>query len=696
MKRKYNVISHKGVDVSLIDADLVATTAKENIPDRQVGIYSALKRSKRVTTFLLTDDEAKNLRLDNRVLDVELDISEREDVSVQYGQISTHDFDRNANHNSTNLGNWGLKRHTQENLDNYNTNGSLQSGHETLEFELSGDGVDIIIWDTGLDAEHPDFNDANGRSRVQKINWGDIYLKANSGVLDSQYDPVTFNLAHQPDVYYRDFGGHGTSCASIAAGFRFGMAKKAHIYLARQNEFGLFWQTQLDWLDTIIYWHERKDNNRPTIINNSWGFVTRGANYSEITSGRFRLNAGDDYTVWNNNNFTDEFISNYAQIRLNALNLDTSISNPSNGQTAGEKNLAFDTLLQEAIDAGIHVFNAAGNFSDRIVKPDHHEYDNFVTVVQGEVGTTIEREIYYNRGGSPYSEDAFHIGAIEETIDNSTGTKKDNIAYFSSRGQAVDMYCATNCASAASSWRSSYDESFTYPDDSNYLGRYFGGTSCATPNAVGVAACYLSANPNLTPTQLKTKMLDDSKSDILFERSGSWNSTNPFLDSNNTIMYNRYNQNVGLTTTNLNIQNVVFGNPKYSSTIKGTRDNSLNYIGYNVLAEYQPVHSSTYLGFADDNASSIYENGKLLSLYAVYNGNNIYTYTLKFDGNAYNGGWNWIQITKDNFTDYNLSSLKLYRKNATWDHVKKEFSWTVGKIDERKANLFGTFKLVIN
>lgn len=693
MKRKYNVISQKGVDVSSIDADLVATTEKENIPDRQVNIHGALKRSKRVTTFLLTDDEAENLRLDDRVLDVELDISEREDVSVQYGQISTHDFDRNANNNSANLGNWGLKRHTQENLDNYSTAGSLQSGHETLEFELSGDGVDIIIWDTGLDARHPDFNDENGLGRVQKINWGDIYLKANNGILDSQYDPVTFDLAHQPDVYYRDFGAHGTSCASIAAGLRFGMAKKAHIYLARQNEFAIFWQTQLDWLDTIIYWHEQKDNNRPTIINNSWGFVTRSADYSEITSGRFRLNADDDYTIWNNNNFTDEFISNYAQIRLNALNADTSINNPNYKKTAGEKNLAFDTLLQEAIDAGIHVFNAAGNFSDRIVKPDHHEYDNFVTVVQaGLGGGTTEREIYYNRAGSPYSEDAFHIGAIEATIDNSTGTKKDDIRYYSGRGQAVDMYCATDCASAATSWRSSHDDSFAYPDDSNYLGRYFGGTSCATPNAVGVAACYLSANPNLTPAQLKTKMLDDSKSDILFERSGSWNSTNPFLDSNNTIMYNRYNQNIGLTTTNLNIQNVVFGNPKYSSEISGTRDLSFTYFGYNVLADYDNGSN----GFADDDVSDIYKNGKLLSFYNVYNGNGTYTYTLKIDGDVYNGGWSWVQLVNSSFFSYDNSVLKLYRKNANWDHVKKEFSWVVGTVDRNKANLFGNFKLVIN
>lgn len=157
-------------------------------------------------------------------------------------------------------------------------------------------------------------------------------------------------------------------------------------------------------------------------------------------------------------------------------------------------------------------------------------------------------------------------------------------------------------------------------------------------------------------------------------------------------MYNRYNQNIGLTTTNLNIQNVVFGNPKYSSEISGTRDLSFTYFGYNVLADYDNGSN----GFADDDVSDIYKNGKLLSFYNVYNGNGTYTYTLKIDGDVYNGGWSWVQLVNSSFFSYDNSVLKLYRKNANWDHVKKEFSWVVGTVDRNKANLFGNFKLVIN
>ena len=53
-----------------------------------------------------------------------------------------------------------------------------------------------------------------GTSRVQQIDW-----YTESGLSGSQ------NVNH-----YRDFDGHGTHCAGIAAGKTYGWAKKAHIY----------------------------------------------------------------------------------------------------------------------------------------------------------------------------------------------------------------------------------------------------------------------------------------------------------------------------------------------------------------------------------------------------------------------------------------------------------------------------------
>lgn len=701
MKRKYNVISKKGVDVSEIDADLVSQTKIANIPDREVAVSSPLKNSKRVTTFLLTDDEAETLKNDSRVQSVQLDYTERDDIFATHTQISNHNFTRTETTDS-NFGNWGLKRHTEENLSNYNDNGSLTEGNESLDFNLSGEGVDIVVMDSGLDPKHPDFNDENGLSRVQQINWWDVFLKANNGVLDSYYDRPTFALSHQPEFYYRDYNGHGTSCASIAAGKRFGIAKKAHIYLAKANIDGIGWNmTFTDWFDTLIYWHNRKGNNRPTILNNSWAMRGREHRYSEVTGGRFRLNEGDDYTVWSNNNFSDQFIANYAQMRINPFNAtpsDYSGSSPALHVLGNVQDFAIDAMIEEMHDAGIHIFNAAGNNGHRVVSPDHHEYDNFANVeyynpVNIETGTLNTREYYYNRPASPYFKDAFEVGAMDVDMHGTGGSKKDQLIYYSERGSAVDMYSATHCGSAQSTWITDRDSTFTYPDDSNFKAKIFTGTSCATPNMVGVASCYLSANPNLTPSQLKTKMLDDAKTNLLHEAGTNWNDYNAFLDSNNKILYNRYNQNVSITTTNVNIQNATFGSFKHETIVYPYFYFEGNESGVNPL---RPVGYNSG-SFQDEDVPSIYKNGKLLSLYNVYNGFNIYTYTLKFDGDVYNGGWEWIEMIKYyNFRSFNQDVLRLKRKDAKWDHVKKEFSWVVSKEIRETAPLFVATKLVIN
>jgi subtilisin family serine protease len=612
---------------------------------------------------------------------------------------SNHNFTRTETGDSS-FGNWGLKRHAEENLQNYNDDGTLTTGNESLDFNLSGEGVDIVIMDSGLDASHPDFNDENGLSRVQQINWWDVFLDANNGVLDSYYDRPTFALAHEPRFYYRDYDGHGTSCASIAAGTRFGMAKKANIYLAKVSLGGVGWNMSFtDFFDTLIYWHNAKGNNRPTILNNSWGLRGREFRYSEVTGGRFKLNPDDEYTVWNNNDFSDQFIANYAQMRLNPFNAteqDYSGPSPALHVLGLQQDSAIDAMMEEMHDAGIHIFTAAGNYGHRIVSPDHHEYDNFANVTYNHpVGSSqsYSKEHYYNRVGSPYFKDAFHVGAMDIDMRGSGSDKQDQVIYYSERGSAVDLYSATHCGSAQSTWIADRDSTFTYPDDSNYKAKIFTGTSCATPNMAGVAACYLSANPNLTPSQLKTKMLDDAKTNLLHEAGTNWNDYNAFLDSNNKILYNRYNQNVGITATNVRIENATFGTFKHE-TIAITRSYfELNEVGVNALRPQGYNKGS----FDNEDVPTIYKNGKLLSLYTESFSNTFYTYTLKFDGDVYNGGWEWIELTRSTgFRSFNQDLLRLKRKDAKWDHVKKEFSWIVSKELRDKAPLFGYTKLVIN
>jgi len=87
--------------------------------------------------------------------------------------------------------------------------------------------VDVIIWDSGVDASHADLtNTVTGSALVVQFDWSQLTDDTNFPIVEAV-----------PSNYYTDKEGHGTACASLVAGKRCGFAKNAKIYSIKDQDF---------------------------------------------------------------------------------------------------------------------------------------------------------------------------------------------------------------------------------------------------------------------------------------------------------------------------------------------------------------------------------------------------------------------------------------------------------------------------
>ena len=499
MEREYVVVVHNGVDLEAFDAELAASTGTDYIPCRTVDIVNPRIGSKRMTHWALTDEEAKNLANDPRVLSVEIPVDQRDDVTMVKHAYQDSNFLKTSGVSGVN---WGLKRC----ISLSNNFGSATTASGQYEYALDGTGVDIVIQDSGIEPNHPEWQDANGVSRYRTIDW-----YAASGVAGTQ------NANHD-----RDWDGHGTHCAGIAAGKTYGWAKNAHIYSQKLGGLELDGATGIpiaDAFDCIRLWHNNKPITetgfkRPTVVNMSWGYgstvsgtPTGGLLYNEVAGTMDPWTFGSGVYTSNTNLWqyagivTPLILGIFRRIPLRVPSVDAEID--------------------EMIAAGIHVCIAAGNdyyvsYSDvPIATPDHHNNEVYIG------GSTF----YYHRGSSPRStssDDCFVVGNIDSDVVFDYDpiadalVPLDKIADSSTKGPMTNIIApGTNIISTVSNINDGYSTA-SYPEDPSYLIANLSGTSMAAPQIAGVCAQHLQVKPWLTPTQLFTEITNDA-TDVVYD-----------------------------------------------------------------------------------------------------------------------------------------------------------------------------------
>ena len=517
-EKEYIVSLNRGVDYAAFNQEMIAATGAGDIPSRSVDVADARPGSERNTHYSLTDAEASALANDPRVYGITLLPELDPSIGIGTRAIQEGDFTKTTLDRGDFL-NWGMRRINE--ATNPYTDLTVTGGYN---YTLDGTGVDVVIMDSGIQADHPEFQDANGVSRVQQIDWAD-----ESGL------GFTQNANH-----YRDYDGHGTHVAGTVAGKTYGWAKNARIYsvklsgLEGTGDSGTGISVTYAF-DCIKLWHADKPVDpvtgykRPTVVNMSWGYLRY---YNTVINLTYRgvLKTGTDI---------DSAAKRWAFGLAPASGAAGGYTYATNVRVP-----SVDTDLQELIDAGVHVCIAAGNRSHKIDVAGGDDFGNFIAADTGSNE--------YQKGSSPYDDEAHIVGNID-SAEHVGGLEQKSAS--SETGPGVSVYApGTDIMSAMSTTNAFGADTVNnpYPANAAFLINNISGTSMASPQIAGVLSLWLQINPGATPAQGLAFINNTAKTAKIYETGSAidYTDTRSLLGGTNRFAFNKFNSNVQLRIGN--------------------------------------------------------------------------------------------------------------------------------------------------
>ena len=195
MEREYTVIANTREDLPALETEITASSGAGPIPNRSVGIANPRPGSKIQTHFMLTDEEAEALRSDPRVRAVEIPLDDRDDVTIELNATQTGSFFRGESGTANDV-NWGLRRCIKDANDWPSGSSPGEAIDNVYDYAIDGTGVDVVITDSGIDPDHPEW-----------LNPRDELIENLSGTNDFITNTVTdlpnSRVVHTLDQQYR-------------------------------------------------------------------------------------------------------------------------------------------------------------------------------------------------------------------------------------------------------------------------------------------------------------------------------------------------------------------------------------------------------------------------------------------------------------------------------------------------------------
>jgi subtilisin family serine protease len=460
------------------------------MPARPVELFNEKPDSKRNVDFVLSKEEANTLKNDPRVVDVRFGTKlENGFILKTDASDSTRTYSKTADLSNLHF-NWAIPACI--NLTNTLSAGDISFTHN---YPLAGEDVDVVIADSGILPDHPEWLGPDGvTSRLIQHDWP---------VVSGLSGTYTQSLDH-----YSDPDGHGTHIAGTAVGKLYGWAKKANIYaitlIDNPAAFGISAS-----LNMIRGWHNNKTNSNPTVVNMSWEYFKI---YENITGGVYQG------TPWTST--TPQSLFGMVQTVYNRLTGPTRYYHPV-------RVASVDADIEDCIDDGIIMVAAAGNDAHKIDVPGGVDYDNSYT-------NSVDGIQYYHRGATPNNT----YGVI--TVGSIKAANPEGKSFFSNSGPGITVFApGENIISAIPSGSTKETQaggSVVYPIGTAYRATKLNGTSMAAPQVTGVVACLLESRSGYTQSNVSAWLIEKAHTSRLSNTGGSYTDLQSLQGASNRML----------------------------------------------------------------------------------------------------------------------------------------------------------------
>jgi len=555
---------------------------------QDAGYQIKMKRPiSRNTHYYLTEEEAANVKNDQRVWDVVREdtigfkshyFSNWNDYTIlndpfwkddTVGAATVDSYDRQWGHlhcagNATQRG--------KGTFGSINRGGTTEYKFETVDIFNDGTGVDVIIVDDPISYDAAEFEDSSFVQRMQQYQW---FNDLNTTVASIDDDGQTLPTG---TIVYHDTanvpGYHGMHVTGTVAGQYYGWAKNANIYNIAVTG---TWSSGQSIGGLLIHdyrraFHREKSRTgsalysprpRPTISNHSYGSIYYCVNHNDGNGRQLQLQDLTSVT-YRGNTYTSGNPGPAGAWTEAALEAAYGIRFGLAAFPVYSAAVAAD--VQDAIADGIVTIGAAGNDNMLIAEINDQDWNNQINCnFEDPEGVPFNATIYYCRGAAPASPDSGQI--IVGALDNHADQRR---ASFSQYGPGVDIY-APGVMILSSYNSSSPLTDFKYGGSNYYY--VANGTSMASPQVCGIIACHATDKPRFDQNEAyrviqKTHLLDDMTFDT---GTGSFDDATSSQGSYNAqMMCKRTRPDNGLINDNA-------GKRKTREVNRGSQNKTLLY-----------------------------------------------------------------------------------------------------------------------